>query len=78
MAMSRMQLHRKLKALTGKSALQFINIQRLNQATQLLNKTDANISEIAYQVGFNDPSYFNKCFKKQFGCTPKEYQAKKE
>ena len=74
MGMSRMQLHRKLKALTGKSTSQFIRIQRLNYAARLLRETEANVSEVAYQAGFNDPGYFNKCFKKQFGKTPLEFK----
>ncbi|MEM7380523.1 MAG: helix-turn-helix domain-containing protein, partial [Bacteroidota bacterium] len=73
MGMSRMQLHRKLKALTGHTASEFIRSQRLKMAVVLLEKSDASISEIAYQVGFNDPSYFAKCFKEAYGCTPKAY-----
>ena len=71
--MSRMQLHRKLKALTGHSVGEFVRIQRLIRASELLSKTDNNISEVCYQTGFTSLSYFAKCFKKQFGTTPKEY-----
>lgn len=71
--MSRMQLHRKLKALTDLSASEFIRSQRLKLAANLLEKTDANISEIAYKVGFNDHAYFSKCFKEAYGCSPSEY-----
>ena len=71
--MSRMQLHRKLKALTGHSAGEFIRIQRLIRASDMLSKTSYNISEVCYQTGFTSLSYFAKCFKKQFGTTPKEY-----
>ncbi|WP_299557462.1 response regulator [Seonamhaeicola sp.] len=71
--MSRMQLHRKLKALTGLSASEFIRSQRLKLAASLLQKSDANISEIGYTVGFNDHAYFSKCFKKAYGCSPSEY-----
>ncbi len=74
--MSRMQLHRKLKGLTGLSATNFIRSQRLTMATDLLKKSDANISEIGYLVGFNDPSYFSKCFKETYHCTPTEYAAR--
>lgn len=73
LGMSRMQLHRKLKALTGHSASDFIRIQRLIRASEMLVKTDNNISEVCYQTGFTSLSYFAKCFKKQFGTTPKEY-----
>lgn len=71
--MSRMQLHRKLKALTGHSVGEFVRIQRLIRASELLSKTGGNISEVCYQTGFTSLSYFAKCFKKQFGTTPKEY-----
>ena len=71
--MSRMQLHRKLKALTGLSATEFVRSQRLKLAADLLKKSDANVSEIGYSVGFNDHSYFTKCFKDMYGCTPTEF-----
>jgi DNA-binding response OmpR family regulator len=71
--MSRMQLHRKLKALTGLSASAFIRSQRLKLATQLLKKADINISQIGFAVGFNDHSYFTKCFRETYECTPSEY-----
>ena len=71
--MSRMQLHRKLKALTDHSATEFIRIQRLKSAAQQLTDSDASISEICYRVGFNSLSYFTKSFKAQYGVTPSEY-----
>ena len=71
--MSRMQLHRKLKALTGLPASEFIRYERLKLAAQLLKKSKINISEIGYNVGFNDHAYFSKCFKDRFHCTPTEY-----
>lgn len=71
--MSRMQLHRKLKALTGLSTSEFIKNERLKVAKTLLKKSDYTISEIAYQTGFNTPSYFIKCFKKAYNCTPSAY-----
>lgn len=74
--MSRMQLHRKLKGLIGLSATNFIKSQRLAMAAGLLSKSDANISEIGYLVGFNDPSYFSKCFKETYQCTPTEFAAR--
>ncbi|CAM3474935.1 hybrid sensor histidine kinase/response regulator transcription factor [Aequorivita lipolytica] len=73
MLMSRTQLHRKLKAITGMSASEFIRSQRLKLAIRLLEESDTSISEIAYQVGFNTPSYFSKCFKETYNCTPNEY-----
>jgi len=73
MLMSRMQLHRKLKAITGLSTTGFIRNERLKQSVNLLKKSDQTISEIAYQVGFNTPSYFIKCFKDVYKTTPSEY-----
>ncbi|MCF6168828.1 response regulator [Lutibacter sp.] len=71
--MSRMQLHRKLKVLTGLSTSEFIRSQRLKLAAQLLKSSDINISQVGYSVGFNNHAYFSKCFKKIYNCTPSEY-----
>ena len=71
--MSRMQLHRKLMAYTGLSTSAFIRSQRLKQAVEILKTSDATISEVAYSVGFNTPSYFIKCFKETYKKTPSEY-----
>ncbi len=76
MHMSRMQLHRKLKALTGLSASEFLRSQRLKAAAQLLRHTDYNVGEIAYVSGFNNPSYFARIFKETYGVTPAEYRKK--
>ncbi|MDC8000476.1 two-component regulator propeller domain-containing protein [Aequorivita todarodis] len=76
MHMSRTQLHRKLKAITGMSASEFIRSQRLKLAIRLLRDSDASVAEIAYQVGFNTPSYFGKCFKEVYNCSPTEYLSK--
>lgn len=73
--MSRMQLHRKLKALTGLSTTEFITQERLKLTLPLLKKSDTTISEIAYQVGFNSPSYFSTCFKKYYNSSPDEYRS---
>ena len=78
MLMSRTQLHRKLNAIVGMSTSEFIRSQRLKLAKKLLQESDSSISEIAYQVGFNTPSYFNKCFKEVYGTTPKEYITKRD
>jgi ligand-binding sensor domain-containing protein/signal transduction histidine kinase/DNA-binding response OmpR family regulator len=74
--MSRSVLFRKLKALTGQSTNEFIKTIRLKRAAQLFERSDLNISEIAYEVGFNDPKYFRNCFKKQFGKSPSRYREK--
>jgi signal transduction histidine kinase/DNA-binding response OmpR family regulator len=71
--MSRMQLHRKLKALTGLSTSEFIRSQRLKLAAQLLKTSDINISQVGYSVGFNNHAYFSKCFKEVYKCSPSEY-----
>jgi YesN/AraC family two-component response regulator len=71
--MSRTQVHRKLTALTGQSATEFIRVLRLKRAAQLLRQKSGSISEIAYQSGFNNLSYFTKSFKTLFGVTPSEY-----
>ncbi len=71
--MSRMQLHRKLVALTDLSTSAFIRSQRLKQAVHILKTSDATVNEVAYAVGFNTPSYFIKCFKESYNKTPSEY-----
>jgi len=71
--MSRMQLHRKLKALTGLTTTEFIRSQRLKLAQQILKNSDINVSEVGYSVGFNDHAYFTKCFKEAYQHTPSEF-----
>ena len=71
--LSRMQLHRKLKTLFGVSATEFLRNERLKIAAELLKKGNVTISDVAYAVGFNDLSYFSKCFKEMHQCTPTEY-----
>lgn len=74
--MSRMQLHRKLKSLTGYSAVDFFKHHRLLLAAQLLKNPKQNIAEVAYTTGFNDANYFAKCFKETFGESPSQYNKK--
>ena len=74
--MSRTQLFRKLKALTGKSATRFIRSIRLEKAKGLLETTDLSISEVAYQTGFGSAAYFSKTFQEEFGAAPSEVRKK--
>ena len=74
MGVSKSLLNKKMQNLTGQSAGQFIRNYRLNLARELILKNritkNMNISEIAYEVGFNDPKYFTRCFTKHFNTTP--------
>lgn len=70
---SKSTLYRKIKSLTGFSPSEFIRNIRLKHACLMLKNGTGNISEIAYDVGFNDPKYFSTCFKNEFGMTPREY-----
>lgn len=76
LGISRMQLHRKITALTGHSTTSFIRHQRLLHASQLLQAGEP-VSQVAYAVGFNSLSYFSKAFKKQFGVLPSAHQSVK-
>lgn len=76
MNMSRSNLHLKLKAITGKSAIDFIHKIRFNRACQLLLEGKYNVSEVSFMVGYNTPSYFAARFKKYVGCLPTEYGKK--
>ncbi|MDR1762946.1 MAG: response regulator [Dysgonamonadaceae bacterium] len=73
---SRMQLYRKMKALTNMTVKEFIRDIRIKRAAQLLEQNKLNVSEIVYSVGFLDMPYFRKCFREQYGCSPTEYAAK--
>jgi predicted outer membrane repeat protein len=73
MAMSRSNIYRKLQSLTGHSVSSFIRLYRLKQAALLLRKHSGNVTQIAYDVGFNSPSYFSHCFQEQFGESPSHY-----
>jgi signal transduction histidine kinase/DNA-binding response OmpR family regulator len=70
--MSRAQIHRKLSALTGKSASRFVRSYRLQHAMQLLESHSGTVSEIAYKVGFSSPAYFTKCFSEEYDMSPSQ------
>lgn len=73
LGMSRTLLYKKILALTGKPPLEFLRLLRLKRAAVLLSRSQLNVSEIAFQVGFNDPKYFSKHFKNEFGVIPSKY-----
>ena len=75
---SRMQLHRKLKALTGKSTSYYIRSIRLHKARELLRTTDLNVSEVAYEVGFRNAAYFSTTFLEEFGMSPNEVRERSQ
>ena len=68
--LSRVQLYRKVKAITGSSVVDLLRKARLAKARRLLETNSMNISEVAYEVGFSSPSYFTKCFKEEYGMLP--------
>lgn len=70
--MSRSQLFRKIKALTGQSPSVFIRALRLERGKELLQTTEMSISEIAYEVGFSTPAYFSDAFLEAFGMRPSQ------
>ena len=72
LGLSRVQLYRKVKALTGQSPVELLRTARLQKGRELLQTTDKTVSEVAYEVGFTAPSYFTKCFKDEFGMSPSE------
>lgn len=73
MGLSRVQLYRKIKSLTNYSPNELLRITRLKRALLLLGASEMTVAEIAYEVGFNSPSYFTKCYKEQYGETPGDY-----
>lgn len=72
--MSRMQLHRKLKALTGRSASNYVRTYKLHKAKPMLGDLSKTIADVAFDVGFEDPGYFTKVFQKEFGMTPSSFR----
>lgn len=73
--LSRVQLYRKVKAMTGSSVVDLIRKSRLAKSRRLLESRSMSVSEVAYEVGFSSPSYFTKCFKDEYGMLPGEVGA---
>jgi len=76
--MSRSQFFRKIKALTDQTAGDFVKSLRLKKAAELLLNQGIRVSDVCYEVGFTDPKYFTKVFKKHFGMSPTDYIKSKE
>lgn len=72
--MGRTVFYEKIRQLVGVSPSDFLRQVRMQRARQLIAKSNMNISQVAYAVGFTDPKYFAKCFKKETGMTPSEYR----
>lgn len=73
MAVSRGQLYKKVLELTGKTPIEFIREVRIKRAAALLERSQLNVAEVAYNVGFNNPKYFTKYFKKAYKVLPSKY-----
>ena len=76
--MSRSVLYSKIKTAVGMTPVDFVRHIRLLRAQKLINDTDQSLTQIAYSVGFSDPKYFSKVFKREMGVTPSEYRGKKD
>jgi signal transduction histidine kinase/ligand-binding sensor domain-containing protein/DNA-binding response OmpR family regulator len=74
MGMGRTNFFKKVKGITGHSPNEYLRVVRMKKAAELLTTTDMNVSEVSYKVGINDPFYFSKCFKAQFGKSPSQWQ----
>jgi AraC-like DNA-binding protein len=73
LGMGRTVFYKKLKSITGYSPNEYLRIIRMKKAAEMLVTTGLNVSEVSYRVGINDPFYFSKCFKTQFGKSPSHY-----
>lgn len=74
MALGRTIFYRKVKGVTGYAPMEYLRVMRMKKAAELLLSSGDTVAEVAYEVGFNDPLYFSKCFKAQFGVSPSAYQ----
>ena len=73
MKMGRTIFYKKVRGITGYSPNEFIRVLRMKKAAELLLERNLTVSEVAYRVGIDDPFYFSKCFKTQFGVSPSAY-----
>ena len=72
--MSRASFYRKIKGVLNLTPNEYIRVERLKKAAQLLKEKTYKVNEVCYMVGFNSPSYFSKCFQQQFGVLPKDFE----
>ena len=72
--MSRASFYRKVKGVLDLTPNEYLRVERLKKAAQLLKEGDNKVNEVSFMVGFNSPSYFAKCFQQQFGILPKDFQ----
>ncbi len=70
---SKTSLFQKIKSITGQSIVEFIRTFRLKRSVQIMTEEAVSLSDVAYRVGFQDPSYFSKVFKKEFGKSPSQF-----
>jgi AraC-like DNA-binding protein len=75
LCMNRVSVYRRIFSLTGQTPVEFIRTVRIKKAAQLLSKTEMNVTEVAYEVGFNNPKYFAKYFKMAYNMLPSAYVA---
>lgn len=71
--MSRASFYRKIKGFLNLTPNEYIKVERLKKAAQLLREKEYKVSEVCYMVGFSSPSYFSRCFQQQFGVSPKDF-----
>lgn len=72
--MSRASFYRKIKGVLDLTPNEYIRVERLKRAAQLLKENEYKVNEVCYMVGFSSPSYFSKCFQQQFGVLPKDFE----
>ena len=77
MGLGRTVFYKKVRGVTGYSPNEYLRVIRMKKAAELLLTEDLTVAEISYKVGINDPYYFSKCFKNQFGIAPSIYQKNK-